>query len=164
VVRRVPVAFNASFVPQQKLYYALEGMGKLDAVHAKVFRAIHVELQAGQGRRHLCLGGQAGRGSGQVQGGLQLLHRGQPGAPAAQLQGDTAWRCAAMGVAGRYYTDGTMAGSMETVLQVVDAWWARPARPDAPLIQPCTTKARASGLFHPGGNAWLQWMQDSCPP
>ena len=29
VVRRVPVAFNASFVPQQKLYYALEGMGKL---------------------------------------------------------------------------------------------------------------------------------------
>ena len=25
-----------------------------------------------------------------------------------------------MGVAGRYYTDGTMAGSMQTVLQVVD--------------------------------------------
>src|SRR5690606_26415710 len=25
-IRRVPVAFNASFVPQQKLYYALEGM------------------------------------------------------------------------------------------------------------------------------------------
>ena len=30
-VRRMPVAFNASFVPQQKLYYALEGMGKLEA-------------------------------------------------------------------------------------------------------------------------------------
>jgi len=25
-----------------------------------------------------------------------------------------------MGVAGRYYTDGTMAGSMQAVLQVVD--------------------------------------------
>ena len=37
-VRRMPVAFNASFVPQQKLYYALEGMGKLEALHAKVFR------------------------------------------------------------------------------------------------------------------------------
>ena len=44
-IRRVPVAFNASFVPQQKLFYALEGMGKLDEVHAKVFRAIHVEKQ-----------------------------------------------------------------------------------------------------------------------
>ena len=42
-IRRVPVAFNASFVPQQKLYYTLEGMGKLEALHAKVFRAIHVE-------------------------------------------------------------------------------------------------------------------------
>ena len=42
-IRRIPVAFNASFVPQQKLYFALEGMGKLDALHVKVFRAIHVE-------------------------------------------------------------------------------------------------------------------------
>lgn len=42
-IRRVPVAFNASFVPQQKLYYALEGMGKLPELHAKVFRAVHVE-------------------------------------------------------------------------------------------------------------------------
>jgi thiol:disulfide interchange protein DsbA len=43
VVRRVPVAFNASFVPQQKLYYALEAWATADAMHAKVFRAIHVE-------------------------------------------------------------------------------------------------------------------------
>src|SRR5690606_16510640 len=42
-IRRVPVAFNASFVPQQKLYYALEGMGKLPELHSKVFRAVHVE-------------------------------------------------------------------------------------------------------------------------
>lgn len=45
-VRRVPVAFNASFVPQQKLYYTLEGMGKLPELHARVFRAVHVERQA----------------------------------------------------------------------------------------------------------------------
>ena len=44
-IRRIPVAFNASFVPQQKLYFTLEGMGKLDTVHGKVFRAIHVEKQ-----------------------------------------------------------------------------------------------------------------------
>ncbi len=43
VVHRVPVAFNASFVPQQKIYYALEGLGKTEEIHAKVFRAIHVD-------------------------------------------------------------------------------------------------------------------------
>ena len=43
VVRRVPVAFNASFLPQQKLYFTLEGMNLLPQLHAKVFRAIHVE-------------------------------------------------------------------------------------------------------------------------
>ena len=37
-IRRVPVAFNASFVPQQKLYYTLSGMGKIDELHPRVFR------------------------------------------------------------------------------------------------------------------------------
>ena len=40
---------------------------------------------------------------------------------AAQLQGEYGVEgVPSMGVAGRYYTDGTMAGSMQTVLQVVD--------------------------------------------
>jgi thiol:disulfide interchange protein DsbA len=41
--KRVPVAFRDSFVPQQKLYYALEALGKVDELHARLFRAIHVE-------------------------------------------------------------------------------------------------------------------------
>lgn len=43
--KRVPVAFRDSFIPQQKLYYTLEAMGKVGELHAKVFRAIHVERQ-----------------------------------------------------------------------------------------------------------------------
>lgn len=43
VFKRVPVAFRDAMVPQQKLYYALEAMGKLDEVHQKMFNAIHVE-------------------------------------------------------------------------------------------------------------------------
>jgi protein dithiol oxidoreductase (disulfide-forming) len=45
--RRVPVAFGLTpeqrqrFVPQQKLYYTLEAMGKLESLHEAVFRAIH---------------------------------------------------------------------------------------------------------------------------
>ena len=45
VFRRVPIAFNPSFADQQKLYYALEGMGKVEEIHPRVFRAIHVEKQ-----------------------------------------------------------------------------------------------------------------------
>ncbi|WP_374409823.1 thiol:disulfide interchange protein DsbA/DsbL [Hydrogenophaga sp.] len=42
-VLRVPVAFNQNFVPMQRFYYALESMGLLDKLHAKVFKAFHEE-------------------------------------------------------------------------------------------------------------------------
>lgn len=45
VVRRAPVGFNASFEPLQKLYFALEAMGKLDTHHERVFQAIHQDRQ-----------------------------------------------------------------------------------------------------------------------
>jgi protein dithiol oxidoreductase (disulfide-forming) len=45
VVRRVPVAFQPNFEAQQRLFYSLEAMGKLESLHAKVFYAIHVEKQ-----------------------------------------------------------------------------------------------------------------------
>ena len=41
VFRRVPVGFNALYETYQKIFYALEAMGQLDAMHAKVFAAIH---------------------------------------------------------------------------------------------------------------------------
>jgi len=43
VVRRTPVAFSEAFVPMQKLYYTLEAMGQVEALHEKVFRAFHVD-------------------------------------------------------------------------------------------------------------------------
>lgn len=45
VFKRVPVNFRESFIPQQKLFYALEALGKSDEMQPKVFRAIHVERQ-----------------------------------------------------------------------------------------------------------------------
>lgn len=44
VFRRVPVGFRDSFVPQQKLYYTLEAMNRMD-LHRAVFDAIHVARQ-----------------------------------------------------------------------------------------------------------------------
>ncbi len=41
--KKVPVAFRDTFVPQQKLYYTLEAMGKAEELTPKIFRAIHVD-------------------------------------------------------------------------------------------------------------------------
>lgn len=46
IFRRVPVAFRDTFQPQQRLYYALEALGKVDEMQLKVFKAIHVERKA----------------------------------------------------------------------------------------------------------------------
>lgn len=41
--RRVPVAFRPNLEIHQRLYYALEALGQLDALHTKAFNSIHVE-------------------------------------------------------------------------------------------------------------------------
>ncbi len=51
VVKRVPVAFAPQFVAQQKLYYALKALGKVDALQGAIFRAIH--------QQHIALGTEA---------------------------------------------------------------------------------------------------------
>ena len=38
VIKRVPVAFQDSFIPQQKLFYALEALGKVEALLADAGR------------------------------------------------------------------------------------------------------------------------------
>ena len=45
VLRRAPVAFRPDFEPQQRLYFVLEALGKVEELHSKVFNAIHVERQ-----------------------------------------------------------------------------------------------------------------------
>lgn len=45
VVRRVPVRFNAGMEPQQRLYYTLEALGKVEQFHRLVFTAIHEQRQ-----------------------------------------------------------------------------------------------------------------------
>ena len=122
-VRRVPVAFNASFAPQQKLFYALEGMGKLDELHARVFRAIHVERQnlAKEDAIFAWMGKQPGVDMAKFKEMYNSFTVSNQVRRASQLQEAYGVEgVPSMGVAGRYYTDGTMAGSMPSVLAVVN--------------------------------------------
>lgn len=120
-IRRIPVAFNASFLPQQKLYFALQGMGKLDALHAKVFRAIHIERQAlNKDETIFAWIAQQSMDAAKFKEIYNSFTVANQVRRAAQLQDAYGVEgVPSMGVAGRYYTDGTMAGSMQTVLQVV---------------------------------------------
>ena len=122
VVKRVPVAFQDSFAPQQRLYFALEAMGLVDKLHAKVFHAIHVERQrldqpeaifewiAKQGVDKAKFIDQFNSFSASSK-----LRRATQLQDAYKVEG-----VPAMGVAGRFYTDGTLGKSMERVLYVVD--------------------------------------------
>lgn len=123
VVRRVPVAFNASFEAQQKLYYALEGMGKVGELHARIFRAIHAEkvnLSKEDGIM-AWMGKQPGIDMAKFKEMYASFNVASQVRRATQLQQAYGVEgVPSMGVAGRFYTDGTMAGSMPGVLQVVD--------------------------------------------
>ena len=121
-IRRVPVAFNASFVPQQKLFYTLEGMGKLEALHAKVFRAIHVEkAKLAKDDEIFAWVAQQGVDAAKFKEVYNSFTVSNQVRRASQLQDAYGVEgVPSMGVAGKYYTDGTMAGSMQNVLQVVE--------------------------------------------
>ena len=123
VVRRVPVAFNASFLPQQKLYFTLEGMNLLPQLHAKMFRAIHVERNGLKNDDAIFEWiGKQGVDVAKFKEVYNSFTVANQARKAAQLQNEyDVEGVPAMGVAGRYYTDGTKAGNMDNVLRVVNA-------------------------------------------
>lgn len=123
VVRRVPVAFRDDFVPQQRLYYALEAMGLVDQLHAKVFAAIHGEkLRLDKGELIADWVVRQGVDKAKFMEQYNSFTVATKATRAAQLQNTYKIEgVPALGVAGRFYTDGTMARSMERALQVVDA-------------------------------------------
>ena len=121
--RRIPVAFNAGFVPQQRLYYALEAMGLLQKIHPKVFAAIHVEkLNLAKGEAITEWIGKNGVDTAKFLVQYNSFGVVTKTQKATQLQ--NAFKVEgvpALGVAGRFYTDGTMAHSMERALLVVQS-------------------------------------------
>ncbi|MBD7959898.1 thiol:disulfide interchange protein DsbA/DsbL [Comamonas avium] len=130
VVRRVPVAFNASFVPQQKLYFALQSMDNFDAMHVKVFHAIHVERnKLAKDEDIFNWVGKQGVDVNKFKEVYNSFNVSSQVRKATQLQqAYDVEGVPSMGVAGRYYTDGPRAGSMPNVLRVVEYLVAQSAK------------------------------------
>ena len=122
VIKRVPVRFRDDFEPQQRMYYVLEALGKLEPLHGRLFQAIHGERLPLNGVEQLARwaekNGIAAKDFNQAYNSFSVVSKAKR---ATQLQ--QAFKVQgvpALGVAGRFYTDGSLAGNMSRVLQLVD--------------------------------------------
>jgi thiol:disulfide interchange protein DsbA len=120
--RRVPVTFTALHETHAKIFYALEVLGQIDAMHRKVFAAIH------QQRKRLDKEGdiadfmaENGIDRAQFVEAFRSFGVATKVRQAKQLsEGYKIDGVPAMGVAGRYYTSGSLAGDNVRALAVTD--------------------------------------------
>lgn len=123
VVRRVPVAFRDDFAPQQRLFYTLEAMDLLEKMHSRVFTAIHGEKQMlNTDAAVLAWAEKQGIDKTKFTDIYKSFGIATKIKRAVQLQNDFKIEgVPSLGVAGRYYIDGTLAGNMDRALKVADA-------------------------------------------
>ena len=121
VVRRVPVAFQPTFVPEQKLYYTLEALGKVDELHSKAFETIHNQKEKINTEALIfAWAAKQGLDSAKFKDTYNSFSVSTKVRRAVQLQdGFKVEGVPALGVAGRFYTDATMAGNMQRALEIV---------------------------------------------
>ncbi len=119
---RVPVAFRAEpFSTHQRLYYALDRLGLVGAMQRKVFHAIH------EGRQRLAdpseISAFMAKNGVDVAQFMQAFEAATPQLEQANrlVDGYKIDGVPAMGIHGRFYTSGALAGGNEHALTVTDA-------------------------------------------
>ncbi len=125
--RRVPVAFSATHESHQKLFYGLEAMGQLEAMHRRIFAAIHTQQQR-LDREADQLAFLKAQGVDEAKF-LEMTKSFSVQTKMRQAkQLSSAYKIdgvPAMGVAGRFYTAGSLAGDNQRALAVTDFLIAR---------------------------------------
>jgi thiol:disulfide interchange protein DsbA len=121
-LRRVPVRFRETFEGQQRAYYVLEALGKVEELQAKMFAAIHVEKQTLEKHDALVVwaekNGIPAAKFNELFNSFSVVSKARR---AAQLQEQFKVEgVPALGIGGRFYVDGSLAGSMERALQITD--------------------------------------------
>lgn len=123
VVRRIPVSFRDDFAPQQRLFFTLEAMNLLDSLHVKVFNAVHVEKQPlNTDASILAWAQKQGVDKAKFEETYKSFGVASKLKRAVQLQNDFKVEgVPSLGIAGRYYTDGSLAGNMDRALKVAES-------------------------------------------
>jgi thiol:disulfide interchange protein DsbA len=122
VIKRVPVAFRDDFVPQQRLYYTLEALDKVEELHNKVFVAIHQERMPLQREEQIAdWAEKQGVDKAKFKELYNSFSVSSKARRAIQLQNQfKVTGVPALGIHGRWYTDAELARNMERALQVTD--------------------------------------------
>lgn len=128
--RKVPVGFDPRFVPQQKMFYALEAMGLLAGLTPKIFKAIHEDkINLDSEAQISAWLGKQGVDMTKFKAMFSSFAIASKATRATKLQ--DAYQLdgvPALGVAGQFLTNGTLTGSMPKMLQVANALIAKAPR------------------------------------
>ena len=129
--RRVPATFNATFEGYAKLFYALEAVGQVEALHKRVFAAIHVQRQRLDKEADIAafVSGNGSDGAKVIEalksfGVATKLRQAKQAFEAYKIDG-----VPAMGIHGRWFTSGSLTGSNDKALAVADHLIQRARKP-----------------------------------
>lgn len=129
--RRIPAAFNATFEGYAKLYYALEAIGQVEALHKRVFAAIHVQRQRLDKEADIAafVSANGGDGAKAVEayksfGVATKLRQAKQAVDAYKIDG-----VPALGIHGRWFTSGSLANGNDKALVVADHLIQRARKP-----------------------------------
>jgi protein dithiol oxidoreductase (disulfide-forming) len=129
--RRVPAAFNASWEGLAKFFYALEASDQIEAMHKRVFAAIHVQRQKLDKEADIAAFVKSAGGDDakfldayKSFGVATKLRQGKQLAEAYKIDG-----VPTLGIHGRWFTAGSLAGTHERALAVADQLIARARKP-----------------------------------
>jgi thiol:disulfide interchange protein DsbA len=118
--RRVPVGFSALHETHAKLYYALEAMGEIEKMHRRVFAAMHVQRRRLDKEADMAaFAAEQGLDRDKFLDALRSFgvatkaRQAKALADAYKIDGTPS-----IGVGGRFFTSGSLAGSNERSLQV----------------------------------------------
>lgn len=120
--RRVPVGFSAVHQSHQRLFYGLEAIGKLDSMHKKIFAAIHAQQQRlDREPDQIAFLNANGVDGAKFAEAVKSFSVQTKTRQATQLS--AAYKIdgvPAIGVHGKYYTAGSLAGDNKRALAVAD--------------------------------------------
>jgi len=120
--RRVPATFNPTFEGYARLFYALEAIGQVEALHKRVFAAIHVQRQRLDKEADIAafVTANGGDGAKAVEamksfGVATKLRQAKQAFEAYKIDG-----VPTLGIHGRWFTSGSLTGSNDKALAVAD--------------------------------------------
>ena len=129
--RRIPVAFNPVFEAYARLFYALEAVGQVDALHKRVFAAIHVQRQRLDKDNDIAafVTSNGGDGTKVVEalksfGVATKMRQAKQAMEAYKIDG-----VPAIGIHGRWFTSGSLANGNDKALAVADHLIQRARKP-----------------------------------